>query len=73
MLLPEDPSEKLVLVLLVTRGLETAGDRALRKSVYAVGGVMGVLMSSCFMKSAHPGKGLLGSSDGRVADRGVAE
>jgi len=27
-----------------------------RKSVYAVGGVMGVLMlSSCFMKSAKPG------------------
>ena len=47
--LPEDPSEKLLLVLLVARGLGIAGERALRKSVYAVGGVMGVLMSSCLM------------------------
>lgn len=31
----------------------------LRKSVYAVGGVMGVLrVSSCLMKSAKPGNGL---------------
>lgn len=49
MVLPEDLSEKLLLVLVVTRGLETAGERALRKSVYAVGGVIGVLMSSCLM------------------------
>lgn len=38
-------------------GLPLAMD--LRKSVYATGGVMGVLMpSSCLMKSANPGKGL---------------
>lgn len=73
MVLPEDLSEKLLLVLVVTRGLETAGERALRKSVYAVGGVIGVLMSSCLIWSAQPGNGLRGSSDGRVADRGVAD
>ena len=47
MVLPEDLSEKLLLVL--ARGLETAGERALRKSVYAAGGVIGVLISSCLM------------------------
>lgn len=53
-------------------GLETAGDSALRNSVYAIGGVMGVLRSSsCLMISRKPGAGLRGSSEGSVADRGV--
>lgn len=48
----------------------------LRKSVYAIGGVMGVLMpSSCLMKSANPGKGLRAeraeSSEGNVEVIGV--
>ena len=63
-------SEKLALRLVP--GLEIAGERALRKSVYAVGGVIGVLMSSsCFITSSRPGIGLFGSSEGRVADLGV--
>ncbi len=54
------------------RGLDMAGDRALRNSVYAVGGVMGVLMSSSsLMRLFQPGRGLRGSSEGRVADTGV--
>jgi hypothetical protein len=66
-----DPlSEKLGLLL--EPGVETAGDRAFRKSVYAVGGVMGVFASSsCLMTSSSPGAGLLGSSEGNVADLGV--
>lgn len=48
----------------------------LRKSVYAAGGVMGVLIpSSCLMSSAKPGKGLRAeraeSSDGKVGVIGV--
>lgn len=48
----------------------------LRKSVYAVGGVIGVLMaSSCLMKSTNPGRGLRAdradSSDGKVEVIGV--
>ena len=48
----------------------------LRKSVYAMGGVMGVLIpSSCLMKSAKPGKGLRAeraeSSEGNVEVIGV--
>ena len=63
-------SEKLGLRLLP--GLEIAGESALRKSVYAVGGVIGVLVSSsCLITSSKPGAGLLGSSEGRVADLGV--
>lgn len=62
------------MVLLPVEGLEMAGDKALRKSRYAVGGVMGVLRSSsCLMKSAQPGRGLRGSSEGRTgpAEQGV--
>ena len=61
------------MVLKLLDGLEIAGDRALRKSVYAVGGVMGVLISSsCLIVSSHPERGLRGSSDGRgPADLGV--
>lgn len=66
--LPE--SEKLGL--LAVAGLDTAGERALRNSVYACGGVMGVLMSSsCLITSRSPETGLLGSSEGRVAGFGV--
>ena len=61
------------MVLKLLDGLEMAGDKALRKSVYAVGGVIGVLRSSsCLMVSSHPERGLRGSSDGRgPADLGV--
>ena len=63
--LPDDLSEKLQLLLV--DGVDTAGDRALRKSIYAVGGVMGVLMSSSsLIRSVQPGSGLRGSSDGRT-------
>ena len=60
--LPDDLSIGLAMVL--------------RKSVYAIGGVMGVLMpSSCLMKSAKPGKGLRAeradSSEGKVEVIGV--
>ena len=52
--------------------MEAAGERALRKSVYAVGGVMGVFTSSsCLITSRCPTAGLFGSSDGRVAETGV--
>ena len=66
-----DPlSEKLALLLEL--GLETAGESALRKSVYAVGGVIGVrASSSCLITSRRPGAGLFGSSDGSGADLGV--
>lgn len=68
--LGEPLSEKLGLLL--DPGVEIAGERALRKSVYAVGGVIGVFVSSsCLMTSRSPGAGLLGSSDGNVADLGV--
>jgi hypothetical protein len=64
-----DLSEKLKddLMLVAVRGVETAGERALRKSVYAVGGVMGVLRlsSSCLMAPPSAERGLLGSSEGR--------
>jgi len=47
----------------------------MRKSVYAVGGVIGVLMSSCLMKSTYPVRGVLAesadSSDGKVDVTGV--
>ena len=46
---------------------------ALRKSVYAVGGVIGVgTPSSCLTGStAEPSAGLRGSSDGKLAEAGV--
>ena len=74
-----DLSEKQVLMLLAVDGLsidgEIAGDKALRKSVYAVGGVMGVRksLSSCLIKSCQMGRGLRGSSEGRTgpAEHGV--
>lgn len=58
--------------LLPVEGLDIAGERAFRNSVYASGGVIGVLMSSsCLIMSRKPWAGLLGSSDGSIADRGV--
>lgn len=67
---PEDLSENTELF--PDDGLEMAGERALRNSVYAIGGVMGVLRSSsCLIISRKPGAGLRGSSEGSVADRGV--
>lgn len=58
--------------LLAVPGLDMAGLKALRNSVYACGGVIGVLMSSSFlMTSSIPGAGLRGSSEGNVADEGV--
>jgi hypothetical protein len=54
-------------------GLVKTGVRALRNSVYARGGVIGVLRpSSCLMMTFNDGKGLLHwSSDGKVAVLGV--
>lgn len=67
-----DFPEEEKLALLAVPGLEMAGLRALRNSVYACGGVIGVLRSSsCLITSSIPGAGLLGSSDGRVIDDGV--
>ena len=58
--------------LLAVPGLETAGLRALRNSVYACGGVIGVVRSSSFLITSNiPGAGLLGSSEGNVAVDGV--
>lgn len=66
--LPE-MSEKLKL--LPVEGLEIAGERAFRNSVYASGGVIGVFISSsCLIMSRKPSAGLLGSSDGSIAERG---
>lgn len=72
--LGEPLSEKLGLLLEL--GVEIAGDRAFRKSVYAVGGVIGVLASSsCLITSRSPAAGLLGSCEGscegKVAEHGV--
>ena len=59
----------------LTMGACTVGlERNLRKSVYAVGGVMGVFSRSSFLMTSvgPPGSGLRGSSDGNEADRGVS-
>lgn len=67
-----DLPENEKLGLLAVPGLDTAGLRALRNSVYAWGGVIGVVRSSSLlMTSSIPGAGLLGSSEGRVAVDGV--
>lgn len=58
--------------LLPVEGLEIAGERAFRNSVYASGGVIGVFISSsCLIMSRKPSAGLLGNSDGSIAERGV--
>ena len=68
--LPENWSEKRELLPL--DGLEMAGESALRNSVYAMGGVMGVFKSSSrLMTLSNAEAGLRGSSDGSVAERGV--
>ena len=58
-------------------GLDSAGERALRKSTYATGGVIGVLLSSGSTTSSHlimlfgvSGNGLR-SSDGYVKEAHV--
>ena len=67
------PEARSNMGLLAVEGVETAGDSALRNSVYACGGVMGVFMSSssCLITSRRSGKGLLGNCEGKVADFGV--
>ena len=59
--------------LLPVEGVERAGESALRNSVYACGGVMGIFMSSssCLITSRRSGKGLLGNWEGKVAEFGV--
>lgn len=65
---PEDEKHGLRAV----PGLDTAGLKAFRNSVYAWGGVIGVVKSlSLLMTSSIPGAGLRGSSDGKVAVEGV--
>lgn len=61
----------------VVAGLDNAGERALRKSTYATGGVNGVLLSSASTTSSHlttlfgvSGNGLR-SSDGYVEEAQV--
>ena len=61
----------------VVAGLDSAGERALRKSTYATGGVIGVLLSKGSVTSSHfimlfgvSGKGLR-SSDGYVEEAQV--
>lgn len=62
-----DLSEKVKL--LPVEGLEIAGERAFRNSVYASGGVIGVFISSsCLIISRKPSAGLLGSSEGSMAE-----
>jgi hypothetical protein len=51
---------------------ERTGVRVLRKSVYAIGGVMGVFKSSsCFTALRELGNGLCEISEGNDADLGV--
>lgn len=59
--------------LTIVTPLKLAGlESALRKSVYAVGGLMGVLMpSSSLIVNGVPGYGLRGSSEGSTPDVGV--
>ena len=53
-------------------GLVTMVARFLRKSMYAVGGVIGVFNpSSCLIESGVADRGLFCSSDGNDADLGV--
>lgn len=53
-------------------GLEMAGLRAFRNSVYACGGVIGVVrLASLLITSSIPVAGLLGSSEGSAAVDGV--
>lgn len=67
-----DLPENEKIGLLAVPGLETAGLRALRNSVYAWGGVIGVVRSSSLLIISNiPGIGLLGSSEGSVVVDGV--
>ena len=71
------PAKVKCRLLGVVAGLDSAGERALRKSTYATGGVIGVLSSSGSTTSSHlmmlfgvSGKGLR-SSDGYVEEAHV--
>lgn len=70
--LPDDSSKELLLGnALLGLPAERTGVRVLRKSVYATGGVIGVLISSsCLMALSELGNGLK-ISDGKLADLGV--
>ena len=52
-------------------GVDNAGDSALRNSVYAEGGVIGVFKSSSsfLMASNRPAAGLFGNAEGRADGR----
>ena len=65
-----DRSAKLKLLLALI-GVDMAGESALRKSMYALGGVMGVFSSSSLLTTssmADAVSGLRGSSEGNMAD-----
>lgn len=63
---------KLGKLILALTGLLNTGVRALRNSVYAVGGVIGVDMSSlCLTVSEMEDEESLKSSDGKTVDLGV--
>lgn len=53
--------------------MDIAGDRALRKSVYAEGGVIGVFISSssCLIASKRHTAGLFGKVEGSASGTGV--
>jgi hypothetical protein len=71
--LPEESSdERLLGSALNGCGLVSTGVNALRKSVYALGGVIGVFKSSsCLMTQPTPDSGVLRRSEGKEADFGV--
>jgi hypothetical protein len=71
--LPEESSdERLLGSALNGCGLVSTGVNALRKSVYALGGVIGVFKSSsCLITPPTPESGVLRRSEGKEADFGV--
>ena len=66
-------SSECVLVKALGGGLANMGVKAFKKSVYAVGGVIGVRMSTSCLHTAdrHAETGVEHISDGKEADRGV--
>ena len=70
---PDDSSEVEKLLTSEPRGLTRTGVSALRKSVYALGGVIGVFMSSsCLMTPAMPGIWRASISEGNFDVFGVS-
>jgi hypothetical protein len=62
---------KELRMLAAVMGVDKAGERARRKSVYAVGGVIGVFISSsCLIRFTLRSNGLLGSSEGSIGASG---